>query len=327
LHFPDGDRENRVVLTDVKPEGVTYEWHFDQRASDGKQAGQGEFSRFVSANDLAAAPRLNAVFFGNGEQETPGYTAITISRATFRDVMANGNARYASTNLEDALGDVASGAAGGLLSSRLTYRGQLSLASPTIDSIPVLLQGQRTKLPSVHLHGAYSFQDQKLSEDYWVLSDSAHPLVLKTVMGNNVFQMIRIDFPAPPARREEDELERNCRLELPGVYFGFNSAVLEPASEPALTGVATLMQRHPDWSFTIEGHTDSIGSATSNAKLSAARAEAVRAALVERHGIAPSRLDTAGFGATRPREPNSTIEGRARNRRVELARHCGGSSH
>jgi outer membrane protein OmpA-like peptidoglycan-associated protein len=144
-------------------------------------------------------------------------------------------------------------------------------------------------------------------------------------MGNNVFQMIRIDFPAPPARREEDELEKNCRLELPGVYFGFNSAELEPASEPALTGVATLLQHHPDWSFTIEGHTDSIGTPLSNAKLSAARAEAVRTALIERHQVAPERLATAGFGATRPRESNSTIEGRARNRRVELARDCGTS--
>ena len=44
LHFPDGDRENRVVLTNVTPEGVTYDWHFDQRNSDGK-IGQGEASR------------------------------------------------------------------------------------------------------------------------------------------------------------------------------------------------------------------------------------------------------------------------------------------
>lgn len=112
-------------------------------------------------------------------------------------------------------------------------------------------------------------------------------------------------------------------MALPGVYFAYNSAELEPASEPALTGVAALLQRHPDWSFTIEGHTDSIGTAASNATLSTARAEAVRTALVERHGVAPARLAAAGFGATRPRESNATLEGRARNRRVELARQCG----
>jgi len=322
LHFPDGDRENQVVITSVAPEGVTYTWRFDQHGGDGPR--QGEVSRFVSANDLASAPRLNAVFQGQGQQETPGYTAITIARAPFRQVRAVGKTSYAMTSLEDALHDVAGGAAGGLLSSRLTYRGQLSTASPGTDSIPVLLDGRRTKLPAVHLHGAFAFQDHPLSADYWVLADTAHPLILRTVIGSDVFQTIRIDFPNPPVKREESELEKGCRMELPGVYFAFNSAVLEPASEPALTGLATMLQRHPDWSVTIEGHTDSIGTAASNEKLSTARAEAVRSALVEHHGVAPTRLATMGFGASRPRESNATIEGRARNRRVELSRQCPG---
>jgi len=323
LHFPDGDRENQVVLSGVAPEGVTYTWRFDQHGGNGPR--QGEISRFVSANDLASAPRLNAVFQGQGQQETPGYTAITISRATYRQVVAAGKATYAMTNLEDAMHDVAGGAAGGLLSSRLTYRGQLTSVSPSIDSVPVMLAGRRTKLPARHLHGAFAFQDQPLAADLWVLADTAHPLILKTAIGNDVFQTIRIDFPTPPVKREESELERNCRMELPGVYFAFNSAELDPASEPALTGVATLLQHHSDWTFTIEGHTDSIGTAASNAKLSTARAEAVRSDLVARHGVAATRLTAVGFGATRPRESNATIEGRARNRRVELARQCANS--
>lgn len=51
---------------------------------------------------------------------------------------------------------------------------------------------------------------------------------------------------------------------------------------------------------------------------------AVRARLVERHQVNPARLEVAGLGAARPREPNATIEGRARNRRVELVRDCPG---
>jgi outer membrane protein OmpA-like peptidoglycan-associated protein len=72
---------------------------------------------------------------------------------------------------------------------------------------------------------------------------------------------------------------------------------------------------------TIEGHTDSIGGARPNQTLSERRAEAVRARLVAA-GIAAARLKAVGYGAARPRETNSTIEGRARNRRVELARNC-----
>ncbi|HEX6089114.1 MAG TPA: OmpA family protein, partial [Gemmatimonadales bacterium] len=71
-------------------------------------------------------------------------------------------------------------------------------------------------------------------------------------------------------------------------------------------------------------HTDSIGSATANKALSERRVAAVRARLVERHGVNAARLKVAGLGAARPREPNATIEGRARNRRVELVRDCAG---
>lgn len=319
LHFPDGDRENRVTLDAVTPEGVTYGWHFDQHGKDGKGAGQGNRSRFVSANDLTGAPRLNAVFLSQGQEETPGYTAMTISRATYGKLLAAGETPFTVTSIEGGPGLV-----GALLSARLTYRGKLSLASRGIDSLPILLDGHRTKLPTLHLHGVYALQEKSFTQDYWVLADSVHPLLLKTVTGPDVFQMIRIDRPEMPKRltSEERQLQTSCRMELPGVYFGFDSAVLDPASDPAIDGVATLLTRHPEWSLTIEGHTDSIGNAQSNQKLSVARAEAVRSALAQRHGVAAGRLSAAGYGATRPRESNATIEGRARNRRVELVRNC-----
>jgi outer membrane protein OmpA-like peptidoglycan-associated protein len=137
-----------------------------------------------------------------------------------------------------------------------------------------------------------------------------------------LFQMVRIDVP----RRTtvEAELERSCRAELPGVYFAFGSSELQPASEPAVASVAALLGRHTDWSLAVEGHTDSVGDDAANQRLSLARAEAVRSALAER-GVAFARIRAEGYGATRPREPNSTLEGRARNRRVELVRNCGTS--
>jgi hypothetical protein len=63
-----------------------------------------------------------------------------------------------------------------------------------------------------------------------------------------------------------------------------------------------------------------VGGAVFHQDLSARRAEAVRSALVTRHGIASERLTRSGAGDSRPRESNSTPEGRACNRRVELAR-------
>jgi outer membrane protein OmpA-like peptidoglycan-associated protein len=108
------------------------------------------------------------------------------------------------------------------------------------------------------------------------------------------------------------------------VYFAFNSAALDPASDRALASVADVLSRHRDWSVVIEGHTDSIGGDAPNRALSERRAAAVRERLVSRHRIDGARLRSAGYGASKPREPNGTIEGRARNRRVELARSCAG---
>jgi outer membrane protein OmpA-like peptidoglycan-associated protein len=120
----------------------------------------------------------------------------------------------------------------------------------------------------------------------------------------------------------ERELASSCRVELPGIYFAFNSARLDPASDLSIAALADVFARHSEWTATLEGHTDSIGSAATNQALSERRVEAVRARLVDQHKVSPGRLRVVGFGAARPRESNATIEGRARNRRVELVRQC-----
>jgi outer membrane protein OmpA-like peptidoglycan-associated protein len=78
------------------------------------------------------------------------------------------------------------------------------------------------------------------------------------------------------------------------------------------------LRKHPDWALALNGHTDGIGSETANLQLSQRRAAAVKTALASRHGVAAARLETSGYGETQPRDTNSTVEGRARNRRVEL---------
>jgi outer membrane protein OmpA-like peptidoglycan-associated protein len=70
----------------------------------------------------------------------------------------------------------------------------------------------------------------------------------------------------------------------------------------------------------VEGHTDNIGGDEYNLDLSQRRAEAVTLVLVTRYHTTGDRLTPQGFGASRPKEPNDTLAGRARNRRVELVR-------
>ena len=120
----------------------------------------------------------------------------------------------------------------------------------------------------------------------------------------------------------EDKDNFHLRVELPGIYFDFNSAALTPASDRTIAFIAAILTRHPDWTATLEGHTDSIGSAAANRALSQRRVEGVRERLVSAHHLNPATLRTTGYGSSRPRETNGTVEGRARNRRVELVRDC-----
>lgn len=319
LAFPDGDRDNVVVLS-VSAAGVVYSWHL--RQEKGGAAQEYDLRRFVRASDLAGAPRLNDVVGTDGPEETPGYTFVSLSRATYRTLRAAGEAPFVITGMDAGLLGGTLGSVGG---NRVTYKGRFSVVSPTPEPIPILLDGRRRTLPALHLKGAFAFQDARQDGDYWVLADSAHPLILKEVSAKNVLQVIRIDRPTT-ASAVEATLASDCRAELPGIYFAFGSAVLDPASAPTLADVAAMLGRHADWTLAIEGHTDSIGAPAANLELSSQRAASVRAALVSRLGVPAARLTAAGFGATRPRESNATIEGRARNRRVELARRCGRGS-
>jgi len=102
------------------------------------------------------------------------------------------------------------------------------------------------------------------------------------------------------------------------VHFEFNTAVLRPGSLRILQDVARLLQAHPEYRrISIEGHTDYRGSDEFNLRLSQQRADRVRDTLV-RMGVEPERLETRGFGKTRPIAPGRTLADNRRNRRVEF---------
>lgn len=115
-------------------------------------------------------------------------------------------------------------------------------------------------------------------------------------------------------------MRRNRKVVVYGIYFDFAKAVLRRQSGRVLHEIADLMQKNPTWSLAINGYTDSIGGAAYNLALSNRRASAVRDTLVNGFHIAANRLVASGYGAASPVDSNSTLEGRARNRRVELMR-------
>lgn len=104
---------------------------------------------------------------------------------------------------------------------------------------------------------------------------------------------------------------------LRGVYFRRGTAEITHESLPVLETAVELLQERPTVWIRIEGHTDWPGNTADNQRLSEQRAQAVEAYLV-RHGIGASRLNTAGYGASRPLTDDRSAEDRAMNRRIVL---------
>jgi OOP family OmpA-OmpF porin len=110
-------------------------------------------------------------------------------------------------------------------------------------------------------------------------------------------------------------------FELTGVTFETSSAVIRPIwySLAKLDSVAAALVANPAVRVEIAGHTDNVGSAESNARLSQARAESVRRYFIGK-GVAADRMEARGYGESRPLTTNDTVDGRAANRRVEMRR-------
>ncbi len=117
----------------------------------------------------------------------------------------------------------------------------------------------------------------------------------------------------------KDELDKSGHIAVYGILFDTGKATLQDSSTATLQQIAKLLNDNPDLKLRIEGHTDNVGAAAANKVLSQKRAETVRAWLVGQ-GIAADRLTAQGFGDTKPVADNSTEDGRAKNRRVELAK-------
>jgi OOP family OmpA-OmpF porin len=100
------------------------------------------------------------------------------------------------------------------------------------------------------------------------------------------------------------------------IEFDTNKSVIKPAYFKEVAKVANFMENYPQVKGTIEGYTDSVGSAKYNLRLSQRRAESVVNMLVEKYGINESRLLAKGYGMTRPIADNNTKEGRQMNRRT-----------
>ena len=110
----------------------------------------------------------------------------------------------------------------------------------------------------------------------------------------------------------------NGKVAIYGILFDTGKADIKPESKASLDQIAAFLKAEPAIKLHVVGHTDSVGGFDSNLALSQRRADAVAAVLSKNYGIAAVRMVGNGVASLAPVAANSTEEGRAKNRRVEL---------
>jgi OOP family OmpA-OmpF porin len=103
------------------------------------------------------------------------------------------------------------------------------------------------------------------------------------------------------------------------INFETGKSTIKPESQKIIDQIVELLKSNPALKIVIEGHTDNVGNSQSNQTLSENRAKAVMDAVISK-GIGKTRLLSKGWGQTKPIEDNTTEEGKAKNRRVEIVK-------
>jgi OOP family OmpA-OmpF porin len=296
----DFESIKRVTRIDASGVHVTYA---AEAATVGNRAQRVEVGRTILLADLEAAHDYQWGFFPGTAQTYPGSTAIGVSAGVLDELHRLGQTRLRTPRGVDA----------GMLDGSVVRVGRGAVAFKVIvNDLPV-------DLPAVHARGRLGGQAAEL----WILDDRLNPLALRWTIGERRLQVIRLSFPpekSSPSARIERALANDGRAPVYGIRFGFESDRIQDESEPVLREIAMALEQNPGLSLGLEGHTDNIGSDPSNLELSMRRAAAVKKALVERYQVDARRLRAIGYGASRPKDTNDTLEGRARNRRVELVK-------
>lgn len=144
-------------------------------------------------------------------------------------------------------------------------------------------------------------------------------------MANNLEDEMRKDMASKDVTISKLQGQLTVTI-LDRIMFDSGEAVLKPGGQEVMEKVAQLLAKHPDLKILVVGHTDNVpirpsahSRFASNWELSTARALAAVHCLVDKLGVDPRRVGAAGYGEFRPIADNSTPEGRAKNRRIEIA--------
>lgn len=317
---PDGDYESiktieSVTSTDV---GINYSSESPENGVTRRMKAR----RNVRLADLRGASFYLHHFSSQAAVTVPGSTALGTSSAVLHELKTTGSTRlgiiegaYAATPADPAKHP-------NIFDYQMVET--LKRAGAGTVMVPVIVNDVAVTLPAIEATANYTGD----KADFLFLDDESNPIALRYRIGKDALDVVKINFTCketPKAAqvaltRLEQALLATGRADVYSIYFSFNSDELRPESDSTLKEIGEVMRRHPDWKLAVNGHTDNIGGDTYNLALSQRRAASVTSALEKRFSVAAGRLSATGSGSKSPKDTNATLEGRARNRRVELVR-------
>lgn len=351
----DGDYESIKTIQSVNDQGVRLKYSSEKRESDPLAQDYGVMKKSTIFRSIRKADLANSTFYAqryfDGMPETiPESTAIGVSAKVLRELKSGAAAEFGFSNAYDKEPPVDRNVRPNIYD--FIASGELKRVQA--GSARVLVNNVLIDLPTVKATGDFFGEPA----EFVILDDINNPLVLSFRIGigmvinpsgptdTETLKVVKITHrceaapppapkagggapaagaaPAPgalpqgPSSQLAADLAKSGKVAIYDIYFDFNEARIREESEPRLKEIADVMKANPSWRLSVAGHTDSVASDSFNLDLSKRRAAAVKSALVSRYSIAADRLDTTGNGEAQPRDTNDTVEGRARNRRVEL---------
>ncbi|MGD9805473.1 MAG: OmpA family protein [Hyphomicrobiaceae bacterium] len=213
-----------------------------------------------------------------------------------------------------------------LIHSAQLERIDCSLRADEIDiKIPMIIEDRVASIPAVKARIQCEADGQRGRGELIIANDVNNPVLIESFLHFSWEERPRTEritrvVAGPGLHRDMVHSLRTLgTYDIYGLHFNFDESSLRPDTAQLVGEIAQMLKENPSWIIRIAGHTDSVGGDEYNQRLSTARAESVRRALIE-EGIDSARVAAVGYGASRPISGNDSLVGRAMNRRVEFRR-------
>lgn len=266
-------------------------------------------SVIIPRKNILSGQSLGAGFGDRLAGRRKNSTAIALSRDVLRDIKA-GNSRELYFAMENHWSK-------GIVSG---FRKQTTkiIVDDGLQEIDVFLAEFRGEL----FDWSNISLGQKLVQ-MEILDFEDYPIILHFEFFKNgkkwfSVETVRLETGDPVQERFLRNLENNGRFTSYGITFDYDSAEINDRMKATLDGIAHVLKNNDSIKISVEGHTDSDGSNRYNQTLSERRAKAVVNYFLTAHRIDSSRLSPVGYGEERPIAENTSLLGRALNRRVDF---------